>query len=70
MREHLIDSNDVRIKIYEYSQTGEALLLLHYMGGSSAIWRNIIPRFMGKYCVIVIEIRGTGYQLETLAEDV
>ncbi|PEF73264.1 hypothetical protein CON94_21840 [Bacillus pseudomycoides] len=78
MKEHMIDSNGVRIKVYEYSQTGEPLLLLHYMGGSSAIWRSIIPSFMGKYRVIAMDIRGhgksdqpaTGYQLETLAEDV
>ncbi|MEI5906705.1 alpha/beta hydrolase [Bacillus spongiae] len=78
MKEHMIDSNGVKIKVYEYSQTGEPLLLLHYMGGSSAIWRSIIPSFIEKYRVIAIDLRGhgksdqpaTGYQLDTFVQDV
>ncbi|WLR41778.1 alpha/beta hydrolase [Bacillus carboniphilus] len=78
MKEHMIDSNGIGIQVYEYSQKGEPLVFLHYMGGSSAIWRGIIPSFIEKYHVIAIDLRGhgksdqpeTGYQLVTLAEDV
>lgn len=74
----MIDSKGVKIKAYEYSETGEAILFLHYMGGSSSIWRSVIPSFIETHRVIAMDIRGhgksdhpeSGYELETLAEDV
>ena len=78
MREYTINSKGVKIKAYEYSQAGEPILFLHYMGGSSATWRSVIPSFTEEYRVIAIDIRGhgesdhpqKGYRLETLVEDV
>lgn len=78
MKEYTVDSKGVKIKAYEYSQSGEPILFLHYMGGSSSIWRSIIPSFTETYRVIAMDIRGhgksdhpaDGYELETLAEDV
>ncbi|MFD3449963.1 alpha/beta fold hydrolase [Microbacteriaceae bacterium 4G12] len=78
MREYTVNAKGVKIKAYEYSQKGEPILFLHYMGGSASIWRSIIPGFTEEYRVIAIDIRGhgnsahpqKGYQLETLVEDV
>ena len=78
MKEYTVNTKGVKIKAYEYSQNGEPILFLHYMGGSAAIWRSIIPKFTEEYRVIAIDIRGhgnsdhpqNGYQLETLVEDV
>ncbi|MEH7464651.1 alpha/beta hydrolase [Bacillus thuringiensis] len=78
MREYTVNREGVKIKAYEYSQDGEPMLFLHYMGGSAAIWRSIIPSFIEEYRVIAIDIRGhgnsdhpqRGYQLETLVKDV
>ncbi|ENQ3081182.1 alpha/beta hydrolase [Bacillus cereus] len=78
MREYTVNREGIKIKAYEYSQNGEPILFLHYMGGSAAIWRSIIPKFIEEYRVIAIDIRGhgnsdhpqNGYQLETLVEDV
>ncbi|HDX9580434.1 TPA: alpha/beta hydrolase [Bacillus pseudomycoides] len=78
MKEYTVNTKGVKIKAYEYSQNGEPILFLHYMGGSAAIWRSVIPKFTEEYRVIAIDIRGhgesdhpqKGYQLETLVEDV
>ncbi|ENQ3108749.1 alpha/beta hydrolase [Bacillus cereus] len=78
MKEYTVNTKGVKIKAYEYSQNGEPILFLHYMGGSAAIWRSIVPKFTEEYRVIAIDIRGhgntdhpeNGYQLETLVEDI
>lgn len=78
VKECTVDVKGVKIKVYEYSETGEPILFLHYMGGSSSIWRSMIPSFIETNHVIVLDIRGhgksdhpeDGYELVTLAEDV
>jgi pimeloyl-ACP methyl ester carboxylesterase len=39
---------------------GEALLLIHGMAGSSATWREIVPRLAKKYRVIAPDLLGHG----------
>jgi pimeloyl-ACP methyl ester carboxylesterase len=45
---------------YRDEGTGEALLLIHGMGGSSQTWRDVIPALAKKYRVIAPDLLGHG----------
>ena len=45
---------------YRDAGTGEALLLIHGMAGSSATWRAIIPQLSNKYRVVAPDLLGHG----------
>jgi pimeloyl-ACP methyl ester carboxylesterase len=45
---------------YRDAGTGEALLLIHGMAGSSATWRAIIPQLSKKYRVVAPDLLGHG----------
>lgn len=78
MEKRLVDVNGVKLHVTVHSDEGEALLFLHYLGGSSAIWKSIIPSFADEYKVISMDFRGhgkseqtdTGYTMESFVEDV
>jgi len=44
----------------EVAGTGEALLLIHGLGGSSRDWELQIPDFSARYKVIAVDLRGHG----------
>jgi pimeloyl-ACP methyl ester carboxylesterase len=45
---------------YRDAGTGEALLLIHGMAGSSATWREVIPALSKKYRVLAPDLLGHG----------
>lgn len=45
---------------YRDAGSGEALLLIHGMAGSSATWRSIIPALSKKYRVVAPDLMGHG----------
>lgn len=45
---------------YRDEGTGEALLLIHGMGGSSFNWREVIPRLSARYRVLAPDLLGHG----------
>jgi pimeloyl-ACP methyl ester carboxylesterase len=45
---------------YRDAGTGEALLLIHGMAGSSATWREVIPALSKKYRVVAPDLLGHG----------
>ncbi len=45
---------------YRDAGTGEALLLIHGMAGSSATWRGVIPALSKKYRVLAPDLLGHG----------
>ena len=45
---------------YREAGTGEALLLVHGMAGSSATWRAVLPELSKKYRVIAPDLIGHG----------
>lgn len=45
---------------YRDQGSGEVLLLVHGMGGSSQTWRDVIPALAGKYRVIAPDLLGHG----------
>jgi pimeloyl-ACP methyl ester carboxylesterase len=45
---------------YRDAGTGEALLLIHGMAGSSATWREVIPALSKKYRVLALDLLGHG----------
>ena len=45
---------------YRDAGTGETLLLIHGMAGSSATWRAVIPALSKKYRVLAPDLLGHG----------
>src|SRR5580700_5238642 len=45
---------------YRDAGTGETLLLIHGMAGSSATWRAVIPELSKKYRVVAPDLLGPG----------
>ena len=45
---------------YRDEGAGEVLLLIHGMGGSSASWREIVPKLSKKYRVVAPDLLGHG----------
>jgi pimeloyl-ACP methyl ester carboxylesterase len=54
-----IDIHGERLAYYDEGH-GEAILLIHGMAGSSATWREILPRLSRKYRVIAPDLLGHG----------
>ena len=50
---------------YRDEGTGEALLLIHGMAGSSATWRAVIPALSKKYRVVAPDLLGHGESDQT-----
>lgn len=60
MIEHkFIDIHGERLAYYDEG-SGDALLLIHGMAGSSATWREILPQLAKKYRVIAPDLLGHG----------
>ncbi len=60
MIEHkFIDIHGERLAYYDEG-SGEAVLLIHGMAGSSQTWREILPRLAKKYRVIAPDLLGHG----------
>jgi pimeloyl-ACP methyl ester carboxylesterase len=56
---HYLDLHGERVA-YRDVGTGETLLLIHGMAGSSATWRAIIPELSKKYRVVAPDLLGHG----------
>jgi pimeloyl-ACP methyl ester carboxylesterase len=64
------------IQAYEHSSKGEPILFLHYMGGNSFIWDNILSYFTDQFRVITMDLLGhgssdkpeDGYDMDSMAE--
>jgi pimeloyl-ACP methyl ester carboxylesterase len=54
-----IEIHGERLAYYDEGQ-GEAILLVHGMAGSSATWREILPRLAKRYRVIAPDLLGHG----------
>lgn len=55
----LLVSDGCRVS-YDIVGTGEPLLLIAGLGGSSAFWSGIVPLLQGRFRVITFDHRGTG----------
>lgn len=62
----LVQNNSLR---YYREGTGEAMLFVHGITTYSFIWRNIVPYFIEKYDVIVLDLLGCGESDKPLNED-
>ena len=45
---------------YEVYGEGEPLVMLHYFGGSGAIWKPFVPEFSKHYKLVIPDLRGHG----------
>ena len=45
---------------YREAGAGEALLLIHGMGGSSATWKAVLPELSKRYRVVAPDLLGHG----------
>ncbi|WP_157721806.1 alpha/beta fold hydrolase [Tumebacillus avium] len=76
--QHTIDVSGTRLAVYEWSQTGDPVVFLHFLNGNASTWNGVIPFFEKEYRAIGIDLRGhgrsdqpeSGYDLPTLAADV
>ena len=77
-RDQRIYTGTVHIQVRDYPQQGEAILFLHYGGANLMMWQDVVPFFMEKYHVILIDMRGHGksdkpyqeYHLDQIADDI
>ena len=69
--------NGITHTLYERGPRGDAVLFLHYFGGSGSTWQAVMQHLPATYCVAP-DLRGfggtdappTGYTLATYADDV
>lgn len=54
---HILHGEDLA---YHLSGSGETLLLVHGMAGSSASWRNVLPALSSRYRVLAPDMPGHG----------
>jgi pimeloyl-ACP methyl ester carboxylesterase len=77
MAKHTIVLNDI-VLAYEDQGSGEPLVLLHGLCGSSAYWDKVLPLLSEHYRVIAVDLRGHGqsgiseepYPMELMAHDI
>src|ERR1700730_12546520 len=77
MTKKTIEFNDI-VLAYENQGSGEALVLLHGLCGSSAYWEKVLPSLSEQYRVIAPDLRGHGhsgiseepYPMELMAHDI
>jgi pimeloyl-ACP methyl ester carboxylesterase len=78
MSDRVINSSGAAIHVRESGAGEPALLFLHYWGGSSRTWRDVIDRLGGRPRCVAIDQRGWGgsvasdgrYDLHAMADDV
>lgn len=78
MSRRTIDTNGASIRITETGDGEPALIFLHYWGGSSRTWQDVIDRLGGRPRSIALDQRGWGgsvatdgrYDLSVMADDV
>jgi pimeloyl-ACP methyl ester carboxylesterase len=71
-------ANGININVDVRGEAEPALVFLHYWGGSSPTWGDVIRRLDGNHRTVAIDFRGlgdsdkpaTGYRIEELASDV
>jgi len=69
--------NDIELNVRDQGQGENALLFLHYWGGSSRTWCEVIERLENDFRCIAYDHRGwgnsdsapSGYRIEDLAHD-
>jgi 3-oxoadipate enol-lactonase len=77
MAKQTIEFNGI-VLAYEDQGSGEPLVLLHGLCGSSDYWEKLLPSLSGKYRVIAPDLRGQGqsgisdepYPMELMAHDI
>lgn len=47
-------------RVYSEGAVGEPVLLLHAVGGSSALWQHVVPAIAAARCVVVPDLLGHG----------
>ncbi|KEO84634.1 alpha/beta fold hydrolase [Tumebacillus flagellatus] len=73
-----IPVNGVDLAVYEWSDSGEPVIFLHFMNGAACVWNGVVPFFTETYRAIGIDLRGhghsdapeSGYEIATMAADV
>jgi pimeloyl-ACP methyl ester carboxylesterase len=76
-RYELTSNDGTKITAYDHGGIGEALIFIHYLGGSAHLWHPVIPHFLDKYRVVTYDLRGhglsgqpdDGYTFEDTAKD-
>jgi len=77
MSHRIIDTNGAAIQVVETGEGDPALVFLHYWGGSSRTWQDVIDRLGGGPRSIALDQRGWGgsvatdgrYDLGAMADD-
>jgi pimeloyl-ACP methyl ester carboxylesterase len=73
----LTSHDGTKIAAYDHGGSGEALIFLHYLGGSAHLWHPVIPHFLDTYRIVSYDLRGhglsdqpeNGYTFEDTAKD-
>ena len=77
MSHRIVNANGAAIQVAETGHGDPALIFLHYWGGSSRTWQDVIGRLGGRPHSIALDQRGWGgsvatdgrYDLSAMADD-
>ena len=71
-------ANGVQLNVVEQGNGPLTLVFLHYFGGSSLEWQQVVSQLSGQYRCIAVDLRGcgdsdapqTGYSVNDMADDI
>ncbi|MFQ5698180.1 MAG: alpha/beta fold hydrolase [Myxococcota bacterium] len=58
---HLKGADGLELRLYEWSETGTTLLLLHGFGNDAHVWDSLAPRLAPHYRTLALDLRGHGH---------
>ncbi|MBN2149527.1 MAG: alpha/beta fold hydrolase, partial [Anaerolineales bacterium] len=78
MQEKRVKAGQVALQVRDHAHEGEAILFLHFSGANLMMWQRVVPYFLERYRVILVDLRGHGksdkpeggYHIDVMAGDV
>ncbi|MBN1260540.1 MAG: alpha/beta hydrolase [Anaerolineae bacterium] len=78
MQEKRVNVEQIGVQVRDAEGRGEAVVFLHFSGANLMMWQRVIPDFLARYRVILMDLRGhgksdepeSGYHMDIMARDV